>query len=396
VNATETPVRGFGNDTLRRGNLATVLRIVHRRGPLGLSRSELTALTGMNRSTIAGLVGELVELGLVKESEPLSRSKVGRPSPIVVASDNAVALAVNPEIDAIQLSLVTLGGRVTERARVPASSDISVTTAVELTSNAAQMLMETLASSARIVGIGIAVPGLVRAGDGLVRLAPHFGWVDEPLTALLSAALGLPASAANDASLGALAEGRFGAGRGISDLVYLNGGASGIGGGIVSGGRPLGGSAGYAGELGHTLVRSDGIVCHCGASGCLETEVRRSALLELVGLRDEDSDRLGQALLDSTSDVVHAEVSRQLGYLGIAIRTAINTLNPERIVLGGFLAALHAAAPSRLDQSIAAKPLSASGESVAIVPAELGSDILMVGAAELAFSGLLADPTTFN
>lgn len=396
MNTTGTAARGFGNDSLRRDNLATVLRLVHRSGGEGRSRSALTALTGMNRSTIAALVGELVARGLVAETEPVSRSGVGRPSPIVTATQRAVALAVNPEIDAIQLAVVGLGGRVISRHRVAASAELSVPDAVALTATAARTLLAGLASEHELIGIGIAVPGLVRTEDGLVRLAPHFGWVDEPFTALLSAALDLPASAGNDATLGVLAEGTFGAGRGIADLVYLNGGASGIGGGIVAGGRPLTGAAGYAGELGHTFVNSDGIHCHCGATGCLETEVRRAPLLELVGLDDARSDELGEALLASDADAVRAEVERQLGYLGVTVRNAVNTFNPQRIVLGGFLAALYAVAPEELERSVAAQPLAASREAVQIVPAELGGDILMVGAAELAFAGLLADPAGFD
>lgn len=396
MNTTASPARGFGNDSLRRDNLATVLGLVHRSGTEGRSRANLTTLTGMNRSTIAALVAELVSRGLVAESDPASRSTVGRPSPIVTATRRAVALAVNPDIDAIQLALVGLGGLVIARHRVPASDDITVPDAVELTAAASRTLLAGLAPDQRLVGIGIAIPGLVRTADGLVRLAPHFGWVDEPFTALLSDALDAPASAGNDATLGVLAESTFGAGRGIADVVYLNGGASGIGGGIVAGGRPLTGAAGYAGELGHTLVNSSGIRCHCGATGCLETEVRRAPLLELVGLDDARSDELGAALLATDARKVRAEVERQLGHLGVTVRNAINTLNPERIVLGGFLAAIHAVAPEKLLSSVAAQPLAASRESVTIVPAELGGDILMVGAAELAFAGLLADPTIFG
>lgn len=404
MDSSKTRVRGIGNDSLRRENLATVLRLVHRSGSAGSSRSTLTARTGLNRSTIAALVAELASRGLVAESDPAIRSSVGRPSPIVAVTKKAVAVAVNPEIDSIRLALVGLGGSVLARHRVAATADLSASQAVELTATAVRVLLQELGPEQWNVGVGVAVPGLVRTEDGLVRLAPHFGWVDEPFTAMLSSSLGLPVSAGNDATLGVLAEGTFGAGRGIGDLVYLNGGASGIGGGIVTGGLPLTGAAGYAGELGHTLVNSNGVTCHCGAAGCLETEVRRAPLLELLGLADEESDELGSALLAAFEDVsgsqrsseIRAEVERQLGYLGIAVRTAINTLNPRLIVLGGFLADLYAADPGKLNNSLAARPLAASGESVQVVPAELGSDILMVGAAELAFSELLADPVKFQ
>jgi predicted NBD/HSP70 family sugar kinase len=377
----------------RVSNLASVLRLVHRSGAGGRSRSELTALTGLNRSTIAALVGELDTLGLVAESEPTSRSGAGRPSPIVTTTDRVLAIAVNPEIDAITLAVVALGGRVLDRMRVPTPEGGTAREVVAVTAPAIERMWDGVTGDRRLIGVGVAVPGLVRATDGLVRLAPHLRWIDEPFTALLADACGHPVTSANDATLGVLAESTFGAGRGIGDLVYLNGGASGIGGGIIAGGVPLTG-AGYAGELGHTLVNSSGIRCHCGAIGCLETEVRRESLLALTGLRDDEADRLGQALAASTDPAVIAEVDRQLGYLAVALRNAINTLNPEQIVLGGFLAALDEVAPERLDELVAGQALKAAREGVRIVPAELGRDILMVGAAELAFSGILADPAS--
>jgi predicted NBD/HSP70 family sugar kinase len=393
VTVTENPVRGAGNDSVRRENLATVLRLVHQAN--GRSRSELTALTGLNRSTIAALVAELSSRSLVVEVDPRTPTRAGRPSPVVRPSDHIVALAVNPEIDAIAVAAVGLGARVVAKTRIPARADVSAAEAVALTVEAINDISGDLVGHT-VIGIGVAVPGLVRADDGLVRLAPHFGWVDEPFSAMLSEATGLAVTAANDATLGVLAEGRFGAGRGISDLVYLNGGASGIGGGIVTGGVPLTGAAGYAGELGHTLVNSEGIQCHCGAMGCLETEVRRSKLLALVGLDDAVSDLLEEKLRGSADPLVAAEIERQLGYLGVALRNAINILNPQRIVLGGFLAALYSVSPRTLDLLVAEQPLSTNSEAVQIARAELGPDILMVGAAELALTRILADPASFG
>jgi predicted NBD/HSP70 family sugar kinase len=243
-----------------------------------------------------------------------------------------------------------------------------------------------------VIGIGVAVPGLVSSLDGHVRLAPHLGWVDEPIAELLSAATGLPVAAANDAHLGARAESIFGTGRGVADFVYLNGGASGIGGGVISGGQAIDGSSGFAGEFGHTFVVSDGALCHCGAHGCLETEVGRAALLSAVGLSAADSDELETVLVSSQSPEVAREVRRQLGFLSIALRNAINVFNPEVVVLGGFLGALHAAASDVLDDLVAGETLAGSRDGVRIERAQLGRLRLTIGAAELAFSGLLADP----
>jgi predicted NBD/HSP70 family sugar kinase len=389
---------GNSNDSVRRHNLSVLLRLVHRSD--GVSRSQLTRLTGLNRSTIAALVGELVERELVVEADPDSRNQVGRPSPIVRPGPRALGIAINPEIDAITVGIVGLGGSVLRRIRSTIDHVPSAAEAVAISAGIIDSLREEFDLTRRAVGIGVAVPGLVRSHDGLVRLAPHLGWVDEPLADMLEDATGFPVVAANDARLGTLAESLFGAGRELTDLVYLNGGASGIGGGAIVNGAPLRGISGYAGEFGHTLVRSDGVVCHCGAVGCLETEVRRSTLLDVVGLGSEDADELETALVTAATSVdaspaVLAEVHRQLDTLAITLRNAINTLNPQLIVLGGFLGALYAVAPERLDRTVSDQSLPSARDSVRIARAELGSKLLMIGAAELAFESILSDPSSF-
>jgi len=382
--------RGTSNESVRRHNLSVILDLVHR--SRGISRSQLTRRTGLNRSTIAALVAELVTLALVIEVEPDSANQVGRPSPIVRPAPGIVAIAVNPEIDAVTIAVVELGGTVVSRVRHAVPHPPSVQEAVEITASVVSGLIDALDPNSRVWGIGAAIPGLVRTRDGLVRLAPHLGWQDEPFAELLAAATGMAVVAANDAHLGSRAESIFGAGRDIRDLLYLNGGASGIGGGIISGAQPLRGSAGYAGELGHTLVNSVGIACHCGANGCLETEVRRQTLLEIVNLINVDGDELEIALSTSTNPAVRTEVRRQLEFLAVALRNAINMLNPRLIVLGGFLASLYAVDPGHLDALLSTQALTPSRESVTVVRSQLGSNLLLVGAAELVFEILIADP----
>jgi predicted NBD/HSP70 family sugar kinase len=384
---------GRGNSDVRRHNLSLVLRLVHQ--SRGVPRSQLTRSTGLNRSTIAALVGELVERELLVEAEPDASNQVGRPSPLALPGPRPIAFAVNPEIDAITVGAVGLGANVLRRIRRPLAESPSVAEAVAVSAELVTELREEFDDSHTILGIGAAIPGLVRARDGMVRLAPHLLWVDEPFAAELESATELPVFAANDANLGTRAESIFGAGRGGSDLIYLNGGASGIGGGIISGGRAITGVEGYAGEFGHTLVSSAGQRCHCGAVGCLETEVRRDRLVALTGLEDVDSDELETALLAGDSPEIRAEVLRQLEFLAVALRNGVNILNPSAIVLGGFLSSLYAVAPERLDELLARGPLKASSELVAVLRSELGANRLMIGAAELAFASVLEDPSSF-
>ena len=236
------------------------------------------------------------------------------------------------------------------------------------------------------------MPGLVRVADGVVRFAPHLGWTDEPIAAMLTDATGLPAFAANDASVGAMAELLFGAGRGKTDLVYLNGGASGIGGGLIAGGVPIGGAGGFAGEFGHIRVDNSAGSYDDPEAGSLESQVNRGALLAALGLEKADADELERALLASEDPAVLALVHRQLEYLSTSLRNAVNVLNPEVILLGGFLASIFEADPDYLRACVEAQSLRVSFEGLEIKRAALGSDLLMIGAAELAFAPVLAAP----
>lgn len=376
---------------IRSDNLAAVLELVHHSG--GVSRSRLTRLTGLNRSTISALVADLVTRRLVIETDPDAAGDVGRPSPIVRPDPRTVAVAVNPELDSLSVALVSLGGTVLSRHRHAFTTPPTPEMAVETAARECGRLISEAGSDHQVIGVGVAVPGLVSSTDGIVRVAPHLRWFDEPIAEMLSAALDLPVRADNDASLGANAERIFGAGQGVSDLIYLNGGESGIGGGIISGGRPLRGRSGFAGEIGHTAVSPSVDRDPSGTPGSLEVGVNRSALSTRLGRTGLDADELQLALVTSTDPVVRHEVESQLRYLAIAIANAVNLLNPELVVLGGFLASLDAAAPGMLRALVLERALPASAEGLEIVPARLGSSLLMIGAAELAFSELLADPT---
>ena len=377
----------------RRHNLSRLLTLVHREG--ALSRAALTRRTGLNRSTIAGLVSELAALGLASETSPMAPAGVGRPSPLVTADESVVALTVNPDIDAVTVGLVGLGGVVHKRIRYPVASAPTATEAVNLVAALVAGMRSELDTRFRVLGIGVAVPGLVERSTGTVTLAPHLGWRDEPLADRLTAATDYHCVVSNDARAALVAELWFGAGRDRTDVVYLNGSASGIGGGVVSGGEPLLGRHGYAGELGHSVVNPAGRLCHCGRTGCLETEVTRAGLLEVLGLDDVAAESLGTvldtAIADGSPGVV-AEVERQLAWLAQALGNTVNVLDPEVVVLGGFLADLAAATGSALQDRVRRTGFAALSAGLEIVPAELGSDLLAVGSAELVFADLLADP----
>lgn len=381
-------------DSVRRRNLSTVLELVHRGG--GPSRADLTAMTGLNRSTIGALVAELAELGLVQEVDPGSTNRVGRPSRRVVPDPRPAVIAVNPEIDAVTVTLVGLGAQLDHRIRRELGHIATPEEAAAIVGEIVDELRAGPARDRRLVAVGIAVPGLVRASDGVVRWAPHLGWRESAFARLVEHVVGLPTFADNDASLGAVAERLFGSGRGLDQLVYLNGGASGIGGGVIINGQPYRGAHGYAGEFGHNRPRLDDPAHRATVGGTLEEEVSRARLLEILGQRTADEPEFEAAVLSSSDPRLHAELARQQIVLGGALGNAINVLGPEMVVLGGFLGTLLAWDAPALEAAVAARTLPVAWEGTRIRAAALGRDRLHIGAAELAFSGVLRDPASFG
>jgi predicted NBD/HSP70 family sugar kinase len=391
--------RGVAAEELRRHNLATVLEFLHLSGPR--SRSELAAATGLNRSTIADLIGELTALGLADEGPGIAASGPGRPSPVVrTRPRGAVVLAVEISVDSVAAATVGLGGHVYNNVRVARPRDrFSPRETVEEVSRLARPLLASLPAKHVLSGVGAGVAGVTRRSDGFVHLAPNLGWKDVPLGEMLSAELGLSNQVlvANEADLGALAEYRRGAGSGVGHLIYISGEA-GIGAGIIQDGEPMLGSAGYAGEAGHTLINPDGLPCRCGSIGCWETEAGEAALARHAGIPESIA---GFGILDTVRTRAMAGDERTLRaiaevghWLGLGIGNLVNVFNPELVVLGGFYHALFPFLESAVVEGTLHRALHAPGDAVTITRSGLGSDAPLTGAAELAFTDLIADPAS--
>ncbi|MGF3057186.1 ROK family transcriptional regulator [Microbacterium sp. YY-01] len=383
--------RGGTFDGVHRRNLSRIVRLVHREGPQ--SRAALTAATGLNRSTVGSLVAELVEGGLVEEQAPGPARRAGRPSPMVALRHDIAVIAVNPEIDAIEIAAVTWTATVLLRERVLVDSVPTPDAAVDVISSVIRRWQAHELASVRLLGVGVAVPGLVRAADGLVRLAPHLMWRESPFAERVAEAVRLPTFVGNDATLGAHAEHIFGVARGVGDVVYVNGGASGIGGGLIIGGTVVMGAGGYAGEFGQNrpgFMRDDD---RRTEGGVVEDEVNRARLLDIVGLHAADDVALSEALRDKQHEPrVADEIARQRRIVATTLANAVNVLNPSMIVLAGFLATLAEHDPDALRQAIAAHAMPAAVDDVCLEVAALGSNRLMIGAAELALEPFVAAP----
>jgi predicted NBD/HSP70 family sugar kinase len=377
-------------EEVRRNNLGGLLRLLHVHG--AMSRAELTVRTGLNRSTVRALAGELTELGLVHEWTPAGSGAAGRPSIMVAPSEEVFAIAVDIGVDHLRAARIGLGGVVLDRA--DASGDRTSYDILETVDHIAAMRNRLIAGAsarARCVGVGVAVCGLVSADERVVRFAPNLGWIDVPLGALLDAGPdGLPVFVGNEANLGAMAEQVRGAGAGTSDLVYLSGEA-GLGGGIIIDGRPLGGADGYGGEVGHTMVNPRGVVCSCGRRGCWETEVGEDAVLRATGFEPGTPFAKVVAAYADGDPVVTRGMKTIGRWLGAGVADLVNILNPQMVIFGGITQHLFAMSEADVREAVA-EALVAPREHVRLAVPGLGLDSELLGAAELAFGPLLLNP----
>lgn len=180
---------------------------------------------------------------------------------------------------------------------------------------------------------------------------------------------------------------------GGSDVVYLTG-EVGVGAGVVINGQPLLGFGGYGGELGHMVINPAGRLCRCGARGCWETEIGERAILEAAGHPDSPRETVAEVVSAAEAgDPRAVEAVRTVGeWLALGVGNLINVFNPEVVVFGGLLRDLFPAVERRLRDQLRATGLVAPREQVRLVLPGLGADSTVMGAAELAFRGLLDDP----
>ncbi len=393
--------RGATQDVIRQHNLATLLGHVHRHG--ATSRADLTRLLGLNRSTIAALVEDLSARGLVAERSAAPRGMRGRPSNLVsVRTDSIAALAIVLGVDAVTVAAVAPGGHILQRVQqgLEEEADRSPSRVLATVCRLAEELVLGLAPAVRLVGVGTAIPGVVRREDGLVHFAPNLGWRETPFGARLASRLRarlnleVPVLCRNDASLGAVAEHTRGVGSQVRNLVYLHAEA-GVGGGIVTDGKLLEGASGYGGEVGHMRVNPAGARCRCGSQGCWETEVGEDALVTRAGRRPAGRAAVDEVLAAAASGDAGARnaIASVAEWVGIGLANIVNCFNPEMVVMGGHLADILELAGATLTAQLQAAVVTRAQLEVQLAPPGLGRESVLIGAAEIALEPVLRDPS---
>ena len=371
--------------TLRQLNRTRVVDALRREGTA--SRAELVRATGLSRTTVGGVVADLFERGLVVEQPPAAGAGRGRP-PVRVRLDASVGAAVGIDFGHrhLRVAAADLSSQLLAERWVELDVDHDAGDAMDA---AVDLVEEVLAAAnvgrGRVIGAGLGLPGPIDARSGRVGSSVILpGWAGVDAGDALAQRLRLHVEVDNDANLGARAEAAYGAGRGCTDLVYVKV-ASGIGAGLVLGGRLHAGSAGIAGELGHIQVTPDGALCRCGNRGCLESVAAVPALLDLLRpAHGGDLGVRGLVELVAGNDTGARRVVNDAGrVLGRVLADLCNVLNPEAIVVGGDLAAAGAPLYDGINESLGRYALPAVAQSLRVVAGELGERAEVLGALAL-------------
>lgn len=395
---------------IRELNTSIVLDCIRRQGPI--SRAQIARVTGMGRSTISGIVAFLLEKGLV-ETVGAGTSTGGRkPEILAFRPDRYWVVGIKLQPGGIKAVLTDLNGQIVARAEASAEQKDLESALAALDRVYARLTAGV--DPERLLGAGLAIPGLVDSSRG-ISVRPHFfEWRDAPIRELLEERWGVPVWVDNDARVGALGE-RWRLSESDATFLFVTIGI-GIGAGIVVDGALMEGDLVGAGHLGHMMVVPDGALCHCGLRGCLETVASDGALVrymrELQAAQGSGGDGLKSrrpgadepapgeltpeeifARAQAGDAAANAAVDRVISYLAIAIGNVIKLLGIRRVIIGGETGVIGGPLLyERLRERVREQVFADTQSGIEVVPSLLGNDVWTVGAASLVLDALFRPP----
>jgi glucokinase len=308
-------------------------------------------------------------------------------------------LAVDLGGTQIRAALITPDLSVHARRAVPTGDEDGVAAVLDRIADTAAAVRDEAAASGLPdpIGISVSSPGPLDPWRGIVRAPPNLaGWHDVPVAAHVADALDLPAFLERDTNVAVLAEWRHGAARGVRSAIYITV-STGIGGGIISEGRPLIGVEGTAGEIGHHVIDLDGPICGCGGIGHIEaiasgTAIAREgqALLDggvdpgtplarLAAAEDSVGARIVAQAAAEGDQACQAILERAWFAIGALCGSLVNLFDPEIIVIGGSIAEHHARLFEVARSELPRYAFPILADRVRIVPAALGRDVSLIG-----------------
>lgn len=397
---------GSNINLVKMHNLRAVLLTLLHEG--SLSRVQIARRTSLSNTTITNLISELLEAGIVvEEGQPgaARQRKVGRPRTLLrLVPDARFVVGIHIGIGMLRVAVANLYAEIVhhnlQRFDVSLPPEAVVEKLVDLV---CLTLHESGVEYSRVLGVGAGASGLVDHRQGINLLAPNLGWHDVPLKQMLQERLNLPVVVDNNVRVMALGEALYGAGRGVNVLAFVYG-RVGVGAGFVVDGQIFHGSSAGAGEIGHTIILSEGgTLCRCGNTGCLETLISETAIIAQAGqlAARDPSGILAKALKRRSSETrierifsaaregdqpTRLMLKEQGHYLGLALANLVNVLNPELIILGGIFAQAEDLLLPAVEATLRQRAFGRLGETVRLQVTGFGWRAGVTGAAALALA----------
>lgn len=375
-------------------NKQDVINLIRTAGPI--NKAEIARVTGLSIPTVMKICDEFAEKGLIRDIGK-GKSSGGKPPQMMeFIPDSYYLIGVDIGTTNIVTVLTDLSAAILCRRQVPTGIEGPPDSVIGRIADSVEAVMEESgADAAKILGVGVGMPGLLDTAEGRVLFSPDFRWEGVDVVEPLKVRLRLPIVMDNVTRAMAMGENWFGLGRAADNFLCVNLGY-GIGSAMIIGGELYSGSSGSSGELGHITLEKDGPLCDCGNRGCLEALASANAIAKkarsiadlspaILRLAGGDRDRVEARTVFDAAKAGDAQalgiVREAVEYIGIAIAGMINMLDPSLIILEGGVSRAGALLTDDLQDVITRRRMKHAGRNVRIVVSELGENAAAIGAA---------------
>lgn len=379
-------MNGLNQETVQARNRDTVLCLLQQTQIS--TRSKIAKQIGLKQATIANIIGDLIDIGLVKETGLIPGEKGRRSVGIRLSDEKYRIIGLRLTRKGIAIGVFSLDCKETREQIYDSIENYDPKTVIER----ACALIEEIIKNAKdevFLAVGVSVPGPYYSEDGEIALITSFpGWVSINIRDMLQEQISIPVIIEHDANAAILAESFLVERRKKHNtIVYISAG-QGIGAGIINGGQIYRGAQGIAGEIGHVCVQMNGLQCECGARGCLQMYASTQVLTENIRkrLNYEKSFDFNDAvhLIQEGNEAAREEFRKCMDYLGVEVINIIYTYNPNLIIFGDEFSKIGTFILDELKARLKTMRVERLLDGLCIELAELGFDSAYVGAAMVA------------
>lgn len=361
-------------------NKSIILNKIRKDGPI--SRAQIARETNLTPPTVSSNVKELLEQQIVEESDT-GQSQGGRkPTMLMINNGAFTMIGVDAGPESIRCIVANLAGKVLKRSETKLQLPISNQ---QFLAALKSCIEEVLKTTDKIIGIGVAMHGVVEVDTGTSLYAPNLGLVNIPIKEELEKAFGLEVKVENDARAMALGEYWFGNHGELTSMLAVNMG-SGVGAGLIIDGKLYHGATDIAGEIGHMTIDLHGEICECGNRGCLQTFVTGPAIARKVTGKASENSLTAENVFEQAigGNEEFAAILKESGKaMGVGLTNLIHIVNPEKIVLGGGVSKAQQFILPEIHNIIEASALTPAASQTTVEISKLGDDATLIGAITL-------------